>query len=136
MSNSCDVETGVMLRLKVVKTPEELRRTEDHSGEHAHGTQVTLDLLSPWSGTRTERVVLGDSYFASLKTCRALKAVNLRFIGPVKSCHAGFPQAYFNNLRMNNRERRRLREKDRLIRGVIIERDNYEKQASSPENKE
>ena len=26
--------------------------------------------------------------------------------------------------------------KDRLIRGVIIERDNYEKQASSPENKE
>ena len=103
IQNSCDVETGVMLRLKVVKTPEELRRTEDHSGEHAHGTQVTLDLLSPWSGTRTERVVLGDSYFASLKTCRALKAVNLRFIGPVKSCHAGFPQAYFNNLRMNNR---------------------------------
>ena len=32
------------------------------------------------------------------------------------------------------RERRGLREMERLIRGVIIERDNYEKQASSPEN--
>ena len=103
IQNSCDVETGIMLRLKVVKTPEELQRTEDHTGAHGHGTQVTLDLVSPWSRTRTERVILGDSYFASLKTCRALKDVNLRFIGPVKSCHAGFPQKYFNNLRMNNR---------------------------------
>ena len=50
-----------------------------------------------------QRIILGDSAFASLKTCHAMKENNLQFIGSVKTSNTGYCKAYFQNLHLNNR---------------------------------
>lgn len=68
-SFACGV-SGVMCRLKIVKSTEEEDRLHGqypmpwYKDELHHGAQVLLDLIQPWLGTN--RVVAGDSYFASV----------------------------------------------------------------------
>ena len=45
-----------------------------------------------------QRTILGDSVFASLKTCHVMKEKNLQFIGSVKTSNTGYCKAYFQNL--------------------------------------
>ncbi len=40
----------------------------------------------------SSRIVIGDSYFGSLKTAIALRSKGLYFIGCVKTGHKGFPK--------------------------------------------
>jgi hypothetical protein len=103
--NGCEIQnsgcgrSGIMLRLKLVKTMEE---------EHAnilpgyngmlHGTAIIKFLVFPWRGSN--RIVCADSYFASVATLKELKRINLRFIGVVKTATKHFPQAYLSNLEM------------------------------------
>ena len=53
-----------------------------------HTTAVSLRLTEPWHGTK--RVVAGDSYFASVNTCKAFGEYGLDFIGDVKTASAQF----------------------------------------------
>ena len=64
--------------------------------EYAHlydsGTSSLLCLTKPWSGS--DRTVVADSAFASLKSAQALhNHRGLRFIGLVKTAHKQFPKA-------------------------------------------
>ena len=61
-----------------------------------HGTQVLADLVRPWGNT--DRVVVADSYFASVESALKLKSLGLRFIGVVKTAIKGYPMAYLQNV--------------------------------------
>jgi hypothetical protein len=109
--NGCEIQnsgcgqSGIMLRLKLVKTME-----EEHAnilpGDNGmlHGTAVIKFLVFPWRGSN--RIVCADSYFASVATLKELKSINLRFIGVVKTATKHFPQAYLSNLEMEERGER------------------------------
>ena len=101
IQDSCDGETGIMLQLKLVKTKtEEDRIVDDKEGDSdtkiAKGTKVVLELVEPWTNIGQQRIVLGDSAFASLPTCDAMKENGLRFMGPIKTAHKGFCHKVFN----------------------------------------
>ena len=61
-----------------------------------HGTQVLADLVRPWGNT--ERVVVADSYFASVESALKLKSLGLRFIGVVKTAIKDYHMAYLQNV--------------------------------------
>ncbi|CAG4952550.1 unnamed protein product [Parnassius apollo] len=52
-------------------------------------TATTLRLTEPWRGSG--RVIVGDSWFASVKTAVELFKVGLYFIGLVKTAHSFYP---------------------------------------------
>ena len=62
---------------------------------------MLLDLVHPWA--HSDRVVRGDSYFASVGAAIALKTIGLRFIGVVKTAIRKFPKAYLMGLEMDQR---------------------------------
>ena len=76
--NGCEIQTaacgrsGVMIRLKIVKTAE-----EDNAGVvtvddgNNHGTNVLKFLVEPW--VRTDHCVCADSYFASVNAVTVLR---------------------------------------------------------------
>ena len=61
-----------------------------------HGCNVLAELCAPWSNT--DRVVVADSYFASVQAALRLKAMGLRFIGTVKTATRGFPMHYLQRV--------------------------------------
>jgi hypothetical protein len=76
--NGCEIQnaacgrSGVMIRLKIVKTATEaeaLGANEDDNGL-LHGTKVLKELIQPWAFTN--RMVCADSYFASVGTAEEL----------------------------------------------------------------
>ena len=98
---ACGV-SGVMLRLKLVKTPEAEDAAEQYDDQDLnHGCKVLKQLIHPW--IRTNRVVCADSYFASVSTAMELKRLGMRFIGIVKQATKMFPQAYLQQLEFGGR---------------------------------
>ena len=94
--NGCEIEnaacghSGVMIRLKIVKTAEEENAsavTEDNGNNH--GTNVLKFLVEPW--VRTDHCVCADSYFASVNAVTVLRMMGLHFIGVVKRATKKFP---------------------------------------------
>jgi Transposase IS4 len=69
-------------------------------GSFSHGCKVLLELVRRWANT--DRVVVADSYFASVQTALRLKEIGLRFIGTVKTAHKGFPLQYLSRLELGN----------------------------------
>jgi hypothetical protein len=57
--------------------------------ETAHGTKVCVDLVKPWS--HSQRLVRGDSYFASVHTAEMLMLIGLWFIGVLKTAREDSP---------------------------------------------
>jgi hypothetical protein len=106
--NGCEIQnaacgnSGVMLRLKLVKTAEEegANALEDDDGL-LHGTVVLKNLVLPWANTN--RIVCGDSYFASVGACEEMQRIGLRFIGVVKTATRQFPMAYLSSLELVQR---------------------------------
>jgi hypothetical protein len=87
--NGCEIQnaacgnSGVMLRLKLVKTAEEEgANTLEEDDGLLHGTVVLKNLVLPWANTN--RIVCGDSYFASVGACEEMHMIALRFIRVVK----------------------------------------------------
>ena len=90
LENGCEIQnaacghSGVMIRLKIVKTAEEENAsavTEDNGNNH--GTNVLKFLVEPW--VRMDCCVCADSYFASVNAVTVLRMMGLRFIGVVKT---------------------------------------------------
>jgi Transposase IS4 len=102
IQNSACGDSGVMLRLKLVKTveAEELSTNEDEIGI-PHGAKVLRNIVKPW--LRSQRIVCTDSYFASVKAARLMRQLGLRFIGVVKTATKEFPMSYLSGLELNNR---------------------------------
>ena len=106
--NGCEIQnaacgrSGVMIRLKIVKTAEEENAsavTEDDGNNH--GTNVLKFLVEPW--VRTDCCVCADSYFASINAVTVLRMMGLRFIGVVKTATKKFPMSYLSNLELVQR---------------------------------
>jgi hypothetical protein len=68
-------------------------------GSFSHGCKVLLELVCNWANTG--RVVVADSYFASVQTALRLKEIGLRFIGTVKTAHKGFPMRYLSQVELS-----------------------------------
>jgi hypothetical protein len=102
IQNSACGDSGVMLRLKLVKTQEaeDCNIMEDEDGI-PHGAKVLRELVRPWSST--DRIVCADSYFASVKSARLMLQHGFRFIGVVKTATTEFPMPYLSTVEMSNR---------------------------------
>jgi hypothetical protein len=61
-----------------------------------HGCNVLYWLVKPWANK--DRVVVADSYFASVSACVRLFEIGLRFIGVVKTATRQFPMNYLGSL--------------------------------------
>ena len=101
--NGCEIQnaacgrSGVMIRLKIVKTAEEENAsavTDDDSKNH--GTNGLKFLVEPW--VRTDCCVYADSYFASVNAVIVMRTMGLCFIGVVKTAAKKFPMSYLSNL--------------------------------------
>ena len=106
IQNCCCGRSGIMMRLKLVKTAEE-EATHVVEGEDGilHGTRILLFLVDPWA--YSGRTVVGDSYFASVGAAEQLDNINLGFIGVVKTATKKFPMQYLSGLELENRGDRR-----------------------------
>ena len=78
IQNLADVASGIMLRLKIVKSTAKEKAvsaaTADNditADEGGKGTQVLLELTEPWH--HIDRLVTGDAYFASVEAALKLK---------------------------------------------------------------
>jgi hypothetical protein len=69
-------------------------RLKSYFNEFGSSTAITLRLVQNWF--HTNRIVIGDSAFASLKTLNALhnNVGGLFFMGMVKTAHTGYPLHY------------------------------------------
>jgi hypothetical protein len=116
IQNSACSRSGIMMRLKLVKTMEEQNAQRDArlspgDGGLLHGAAVLKSLVLPWA--RTDRIVCADSYFALAGALGELKQIGLRFIGVVKTAARQYPQSYLAHLEMTDRgDRRGLIAKD------------------------
>lgn len=64
------------------------------ASEYGHTTATTLRLIKPWFGT--QRVLGGDSWFASVKTAEACAERGIYFVGDVKTATRRFCGAALN----------------------------------------
>jgi len=128
--NGCEIqdvacgESGIMMRLRLVKTPAASELLE-HNGI-PHGGNVLMSLVNPWA--LSDRVICADSFFASVSAAEALKRIGLRFIGVVKTATRKYPLAYLSSRDMVNRGDRvgvEARNDDgaRLLAFVWMDRD-------------
>jgi Transposase IS4 len=107
IQNAACGRTGIMCRLKVVKTTRESRDEENEEDEAGalrglnHGTKVLLKLTSPW--WMSNRVVVADSYFASVECAKELIRRHLKFIGVVKTSHREFPLQHLQQVELSER---------------------------------
>ena len=97
----CCVHSKIMLQLKVVDSAEEEEKkqaakdtTEEYDSLN-HGTKVLLELCEPWNDTN--RLVVADSYFASVMSAEELEKKGWKFIGNVKTASKSFPKKYLEN---------------------------------------
>ena len=61
-----------------------------------HGTKVLMDLVRPIANT--DRVIVADSYFASVQSAKELFSMGLRFIGTVKTATKNFPMNFLQRV--------------------------------------
>lgn len=103
----CCVQSKVMLQLKIVQSSEQEERKQaakNPSEEYAalnHGTKVLLELCEPWNDTG--RLVVADSYFASVMSAGELKKRGWKFIGNVKTASKMFPKGFLENIVLTHR---------------------------------
>lgn len=99
IQNSACGESGVLLKLKLVKAISEDSHTL--SDNLQHGTSILCELVEPWNNTN--RIVCADSYFASVHTAEVLIEKGLKFIGVVKNCTRKFPLSYLSSVEATGR---------------------------------
>ena len=106
--NGCEIQnaacgrSGVMIRLKIVKTAEEDNASvvTDDDG-NSHGTNVLKFLVEPW--VRTDCCVCTNSYFASVNAVTVMRTMGLHFIGVVKTATKKFPMSSLSKLELVQR---------------------------------
>ena len=113
--NGCEIQSaacgrsGIMIRLKLVKTTDEQTREQEEAAVQneednqglLHGAVVMKELVLPW--LHTDRIVCGDSYFASVPAALMISRYGMRFIGVVKSATRQFPMAYLSQVELHDR---------------------------------
>jgi hypothetical protein len=74
---------------------------EDLAPTVLHGTQVLLQLTTPWFNSN--RIVCADSYFASVGAAQEMIRNGLRFIGVVKTATRRYPKAHLSRIEFTQR---------------------------------
>ena len=130
IQDTCDGRSKVMICLRLVKgEPIDHKSLEGRHADESglHGTMVLKELVSPWF--HSGRLVVGDSYFASVPAALAMHAVGLRFIGPVKTATKQFPLQYLQTHELTNRGNHKgvvnsnLETGDKLMDFVWVDRE-------------
>lgn len=83
-----DVVSGIMIGLEVNEGKEAMQQKE-WQHQLGAGTATTLRLTRPWHGSG--RIVVGDSWFGSVKTAFELHQRGLFFMGMVKTATKKYP---------------------------------------------
>mmetsp|Transcript_13087 Transcript_13087/g.15367 ORF Transcript_13087/g.15367 Transcript_13087/m.15367 type:complete len:489 (-) Transcript_13087:196-1662(-) len=129
IQNVCCARSRIMMQIKIVETAEEEdEHTREDQAGMLHGTCIMLNLLVPWHDDG-ERVVCGDSYFASVSAVIEMKKVGLRFISDIKTATKQFPMAYLSSREVIERgNSNALYTKDEdgevaLLAGMWVDRD-------------
>ena len=65
---------------------------------HLHGSNVLYELVYPWG--YSDRIVVGDSYFASVPAAIRCYKIGLRFIGVLKTAIREHPMDYLSHVVM------------------------------------
>lgn len=94
-----DSQSGIMMRLEFLegKLHQSLKEYVQNYGLSA---AMVLRLTQPWFGTN--RTVVGDSAFSSMRTVEAALEHGLHFIGIIKTGYKRFPKQYLLNWTRNN----------------------------------
>ena len=87
------VETGVIIKADLMEGAE--RNAQKDYADQGAGTGTSLRLTQAYH--RTGRVLVGDSWFASVLTCVALFQAGLFFIGIVKTASRFFPKEFLSD---------------------------------------
>ena len=99
MTQILDFTIGVMLYLEIQEGKERMAR-QKYVGEYQATSACTLRMLAALSigenslapNNKLQRVIFGDSWFASLETLTALREkLGLHFVGVIKTAHKGYP---------------------------------------------
>jgi hypothetical protein len=85
----CDASSRILLGWELCEG-KDVDRQKRWWSQYGAGTSCTLRLTLHWHGTN--RIVVGDSWFGSLKCCAALLEVGLFCILNVKTAHSAFPK--------------------------------------------
>ncbi|XP_050298561.1 piggyBac transposable element-derived protein 4-like [Anthonomus grandis grandis] len=109
-----DVQSGIMIGLEINEGKEAMQKKE-WQRELGAGTATTLRLTRPWHGSG--RIVVGDSWFASVKTAIELNKRGLNFLGIVKTATRNYP--------IQDAKIRCPEEKDKSIAATCVIADPY-----------
>ena len=89
IQNSACSESGVMLRLLLVKSEEDSHlHTQENNDACQHGTAILKYLVLPW--TNYDRDVCADSYFDSVSSAEETIQIGIRFIRVMKTATKNF----------------------------------------------
>jgi hypothetical protein len=89
LKSIADAETGILLGLEVMEGSERQKQKKYHA-EFGEGTAVLLRLVEPY--VSSERTVVADSAFSSVKTLEQLHNRGLYFMGMVKTASKRYPK--------------------------------------------
>ena len=106
LDNGCEIqnsvcsESGVMLRLLLMKSEEDSHlKTQENNEGLQHGTAILKYPVVPWANS--ERGVCADSYFASVYSAEEMMWIGIRFIGVVKTDANKFPMEYLSSIEID-----------------------------------
>ena len=88
----CDGQSNIMLKFEILEGKTVMQRKR-YCQQYGATTATVLRLAEHYNGSG--RIIIGDSWFSSMKTLCALKERGLFFIGIIKTAHRLYPIAYF-----------------------------------------
>jgi hypothetical protein len=115
-NNGCEIQnsacgkSGIMMRLKLVKTADKNRAAAVNRAAESpmlepesilHGAAVLMELVLPL--IHTDRIVCADYYFASVPAAKLMSCNGMRFIVVVKTATQIFPMRYLALVELNHR---------------------------------
>ena len=92
--NSACGWSGLMMRLRIVKSAKNKEEQQDDRDNLPHGTKVLREIVMPWANM--DRIVCADSYFASVPAAEGFWKHGLRFIGVIKTATRQFTMVYLS----------------------------------------
>lgn len=96
-----DGNSGVLIMIEIQKGKN--GPLMKYEGTYKHHCAMTLRLVEPWKDSH--RIIVGDSAFSSVDTCKCLLDHGLYYLGVVKTCSSGYPKDYFKDWIKKNPER-------------------------------
>ncbi len=95
--NVANGKTNIVLKLEVYEG-RELMAAKEHVKEHGATTACVLRLVNDWAGTGS--IIIGDSWFGSVKSSVDLKKIGLYSNMIVKTAHKKYPMTLLKSKKL------------------------------------